>query len=45
MAIERKIILIVEDEEAIREMLGYTLMKEGYTCIEAGDVEEARERA
>jgi len=35
-------ILIVEDEEAIREMLGYALMKKGYTCLEAGNVEEAR---
>ena len=35
-------ILIVEDEAAIREMLGYTLMKEGYTCQEAADVEQAR---
>ena len=37
-------ILIVEDEAAIREMLGYSLMREGYTCEEAGDVEEARDR-
>lgn len=35
-------ILIVEDESAIREMLGYTLMKEGYACEEAGDVDQAR---
>ena len=35
-------VLIVEDEPAIREMLGYTLMKEGYTCDEAADVETAR---
>lgn len=35
-------ILIVEDESAIREMLGYTLMKEGYACEEAADVEQAR---
>jgi|RifCSP13_3_1023840.scaffolds.fasta_scaffold00405_4 two-component system phosphate regulon response regulator PhoB len=35
-------ILIVEDEAAIREMLGYTLMKEGYVCQEAADVEQAR---
>jgi len=35
-------ILIVEDEAAIREMLGYTLMKEGYVCQEAADVEHAR---
>src|SRR3989338_1013419 len=35
-------ILIVEDEAAIREKLGYTLMKEGYVCHEAADVEQAR---
>ena len=34
-------ILIIEDESAIREMLGYTLMKEGYTCAEAVDAEQA----
>ena len=35
-------ILLVEDEAPIREMLGYTLMKEGYAFREAADVEEAR---
>lgn len=35
-------ILIVEDESAIREMLGYTLMKEGYACEDAADIEQAR---
>ncbi len=35
-------ILIVEDEEAIRDMLGYALMKEGFECKEAADVEQAR---
>jgi len=35
-------ILIVEDEQAIREMLGYTLMKEGYVLHEAADVAQAR---
>lgn len=35
-------ILVVEDEAAIREMLGYALMKEGYIFEEAADVEEAR---
>ena len=43
MAAKKDKILIVDDEDAIREMLGYTLMKEGYTCIEAGDVDAARE--
>ena len=35
-------ILLVEDEAPIREMLGYTLMKEGYTLREAANVEQAR---
>jgi two-component system phosphate regulon response regulator PhoB len=35
-------ILIIEDEEAIRDMLGYALMKEGFLCDEVGDVEQAR---
>lgn len=35
-------VLIIEDEEDIREMLGYSLMKEGYEINEAADVEEAR---
>ncbi len=35
-------ILIIEDEEAIRDMLGYALMKEGFSCEEATDVDQAR---
>lgn len=35
-------ILIVEDEEAIRDMLGYSLMKEGFSCDEAADIDQAR---
>jgi len=35
-------ILIIEDEAAIREMLGYSLMKEGFVCTEAADSEQAR---
>lgn len=35
-------ILIIEDEDGIREMLGYTLMKEGYQFNEAVSVEEAQ---
>ncbi len=35
-------ILIVEDEEAIRDMLGYALMKEGFRCEEAADTDAAR---
>jgi two-component system, OmpR family, phosphate regulon response regulator PhoB len=34
-------ILIVEDEPAIRQMLGFTLASDGYNFLEAGDVEEA----
>lgn len=34
-------ILIVEDESAIREMLGYTLMKNGYEFEEAADTDQA----
>ena len=35
-------ILVIEDEAAIREMLGYALMKEGYIFEEAADAESAR---
>ena len=35
-------ILIVEDEEAIRDMLGYALMKAGFHCEAAADSEAAR---
>lgn len=35
-------ILVIEDEAAIREMLGYALMKEGYIFEEAADAETAR---
>jgi len=35
-------ILIVEDEPAIRQMLGFTLSADGYGFIEAGDVNEAQ---
>ncbi len=34
-------ILIVEDEPAIRQMLGFTLAADGYSYTEAGDVDEA----
>lgn len=36
-------ILIVEDEAAIREMLVYTLIKNGYSFEEAADVEQAQD--
>lgn len=42
MSIAKDKILIVEDEEAIRDMLGYALMKEGFSCDEAADVDQAR---
>lgn len=35
-------ILIVEDEEGIREMLGYTLSKEGFAFDEAENIDTAR---
>lgn len=35
-------ILIVDDEPAIRQMLGFTLAGDGYACTEAGDIEQAR---
>jgi len=38
----KETILVIEDESAIREMLGYALMKDGYEFQEAADVEEAR---
>jgi len=36
-------ILIVDDEAAIRQMLAFTLAGDGYTCVEAGDTEEAQQ--
>lgn len=36
-------VLVVEDEEAIREMLSFTLHRAGYEVIEAGDTHEASE--
>jgi len=35
-------VLIIEDEAAIREMLGYALVREGFQFEEAADVEQAR---
>ncbi len=37
-------ILLVEDEEAIREMLVFTLQRGGYEVIEAADAREAAEK-
>ena len=42
LSVNKDKILIIEDEEAIRDMLGYALMKEGFICKEANDVEQAR---
>lgn len=38
-----KRILVVEDEQAIREMIGFALRREGYHFIEAGSVAEAED--
>ncbi|MGH8654319.1 MAG: phosphate regulon transcriptional regulator PhoB [Gammaproteobacteria bacterium] len=35
-------ILVVDDEPAIRQMLGFALSNEGYKCEEAGNTEEAQ---
>ena len=42
MTTPKEKILIVEDEGAIRDMLGYALMKAGFLCEEAADTEAAR---
>ncbi len=42
LSIKKDKILIVEDEAAIRDMLGYSLMKEGFSCDEAADIDQAR---
>ena len=43
MATNTQTILVVEDEEAIRNMLQYSLVQEGFLCLEAKNVDEARE--
>ena len=35
-------ILVVDDEPAIREMVGFTLVREGFEFLEAGDADEAQ---
>jgi len=40
----RKTILIVEDEQPIREMVAFALGRAGYDLVEAGDVSEAYEQ-
>ena len=42
MAAAKDKILIVDDEGAIRDMLGYALMKAGFLCEEAADAQAAR---
>ena len=37
-------ILIVDDEQAIRQMLCFALAGDGYSCVEAGSVGEAQEQ-
>ncbi len=36
-------VLIVDDEAAIRQMLSFTLAGDGYSAVEAGDVESAQD--
>ena len=38
---ERKRVLVVDDEALLRETLSYNLSREGYECLEAGDGYEA----
>ena len=42
LATSKDKILIVDDEGAIRDMLGYALMKAGFLCEEAADAQAAR---
>ncbi len=34
-------VLVVDDEPAIREMIGFTLSQAGFSCLDAGDAHEA----
>ena len=43
IAPERKTIMVVEDEEVVRELAAGTLAANGYTVLEAGSAEEAEE--
>ena len=43
MATYTQTILVVEDVEAIRNMLQYSIVQEGFLCREAKNVDEARE--
>lgn len=42
---ESSTILVVEDEQDIRELLAYHLEREGYTALQAGDGKEGLELA
>ena len=42
--LENRAILVVDDEEPIRRLLGYMLQTHGYTVTLAGDAREARQR-
>lgn len=44
MSPERPRILVVDDEESVRESAGYTLEQEGFDVVLAGSGEEAEER-
>jgi putative two-component system response regulator len=41
MNTHNEIILIVDDEQVVRRLLRSSLSSNGYTCLEAGSVEEA----
>ncbi len=43
VGIKQPTILIVDDEEPIREMVGYTLTADGISCIGAGSAAEAKQ--
>ena len=45
MISESATILIVEDEQDIRELLAYNLEKEGYATVQAADGKEGLELA
>ena len=44
MATKNPTILIVDDEQPIREMVDFTLSADGFPCVGAGSVAEARKR-
>lgn len=39
---EKKTVLIVDDEKAVRQMVAFSLSREGFTVLEAADATEAR---